>query len=63
VVGRIGEGEEQQPSLDTPPMKTARVIPLNAAAVKLFGGYQYIDVLLGNLEPLTIKDLEAMKLK
>jgi hypothetical protein len=63
VVGRIGEGEEQQPSLDTPPMKTARVIPLNAAAVKLFGGFQYIDVLLGNLEPLRIKDLEEMKLK
>ncbi|PWT95571.1 MAG: hypothetical protein C5B55_01125 [Blastocatellia bacterium] len=60
VVGAIGPGEDIQPSLDTPGTKTLRVIPLNDNAVKIFEKFDYMDLPRSNLEPLTMKDLEAM---
>ncbi len=60
VVGAIGDGEDYQPSMDSPGFKTLRVIPLNDAAVRIFERFDSMDLPRSNLEPLTKKQLEEM---
>jgi hypothetical protein len=60
VVGAIGPGEDYQPSLDSPGIKTLRLIPLNDAAVKVFERFDSMDLPRSNLGILTKKDLEEM---
>jgi hypothetical protein len=58
IVGVIGPGEVNQPSLDTPGRPTTRIIPINQAAVVAFRGEKTKDVFPSDLQPITKEELK-----